>query len=163
MLPPPGTIGCSRGLHEMWRGDVLEAAAPSPSTPRASSRISAHAKRVSLGIIEPKPDLAAALVGLQVEVRPVPLHIETFTYFNRLAARGELPVGALSWDPRTAVCVVLASEGYPESSSEGDEIVGLDEVLADYVAANSPLAPAIQGRIVCTTSGATPCPVITAP
>jgi hypothetical protein len=36
----------------------------------------------------------------------------------------------------------------------------LDQVLADYVSAASPIAPAIQGRIVCTTSGATACPVV---
>ncbi len=34
----------------------------------------------------------------------------------------------ISWSAEKAVCVVLASEGYPESSSEGDEISGLDEV-----------------------------------
>jgi phosphoribosylamine--glycine ligase len=34
----------------------------------------------------------------------------------------------VSWSNEKAVCVVLASEGYPESSSEGDEITGLDEV-----------------------------------
>ena len=30
------------------------------------------------------------------------------------------------WDPRAAVCVVLASRGYPEGSSSGDAIAGLD-------------------------------------
>lgn len=35
----------------------------------------------------------------------------------------------------------------------------MDQVLADYVAGNSPLSPTLQGRIVCTTSGATACPV----
>jgi phosphoribosylamine---glycine ligase len=34
----------------------------------------------------------------------------------------------VSWSAERAVCVVLASEGYPESPSEGDEIMGLDEV-----------------------------------
>ncbi|QIN78651.1 phosphoribosylamine--glycine ligase [Rubrobacter marinus] len=34
----------------------------------------------------------------------------------------------VSWSNEKTVCVVLASEGYPESSSEGDEISGLDEV-----------------------------------
>jgi phosphoribosylamine---glycine ligase len=32
----------------------------------------------------------------------------------------------LEWDPRAAVCVVLASRGYPQSSSSGDAIAGLD-------------------------------------
>ena len=34
----------------------------------------------------------------------------------------------ISWSTERTVCVVLASEGYPESSSEGDEILGLDAV-----------------------------------
>jgi phosphoribosylamine--glycine ligase len=33
-----------------------------------------------------------------------------------------------TWDERTAVCVVLASRGYPERASTGDPIAGLDEV-----------------------------------
>lgn len=47
-----------------------------------------------------------------------------------LAACAEENIGGreISWSPERAVCVVLASEGYPESSSEGDKIVGLDEV-----------------------------------
>jgi phosphoribosylamine--glycine ligase len=34
------------------------------------------------------------------------------------------------WDPRAAVCVVLASRGYPASSSSGDPIAGLDRLPA---------------------------------
>jgi phosphoribosylamine--glycine ligase len=34
----------------------------------------------------------------------------------------------ISWSADKSVCVVLASEGYPETSSSGDEISGLDEV-----------------------------------
>jgi phosphoribosylamine--glycine ligase len=41
---------------------------------------------------------------------------------------GGLAGVALDWDPRTAVCVVLASAGYPASSSSGDVIAGLDAV-----------------------------------
>jgi phosphoribosylamine---glycine ligase len=37
----------------------------------------------------------------------------------------------LEWDPRPAVCVVLASGGYPASASSGDVIGGLDRVPAD--------------------------------
>ena len=34
----------------------------------------------------------------------------------------------VTWSAEKAVCVVLASEGYPESSSSGDEISGLDNI-----------------------------------
>jgi phosphoribosylamine--glycine ligase len=37
----------------------------------------------------------------------------------------------LEWDPRAAVCVVLASRGYPATSSSGDVISGLDGVPAE--------------------------------
>jgi phosphoribosylamine--glycine ligase len=36
----------------------------------------------------------------------------------------------VAWSADKAVCVVLASEGYPESSSSGDEISGLDNIPA---------------------------------
>ncbi|HWE34203.1 MAG TPA: phosphoribosylamine--glycine ligase [Solirubrobacteraceae bacterium] len=41
---------------------------------------------------------------------------------------GGLRNGVLEWDPAIAVTVVLASAGYPESSSSGDVISGLDGV-----------------------------------
>jgi phosphoribosylamine--glycine ligase len=34
----------------------------------------------------------------------------------------------LTWDPRPAVCVVMASKGYPATSSKGDQIGGLEWV-----------------------------------
>lgn len=43
------------------------------------------------------------------------------------AANGKLPDGAMTWDPRTAVCVILASAGYPASSDKGRAITGVDE------------------------------------
>ena len=54
-------------------------------------------------------------------------------------------------------------DGYPNvvSSIASREI--LDQVLAEYVTATPLLSPSIQGRITCTTSGATACPVLTAP
>jgi len=36
---------------------------------------------------------------------------------------------ALDWDPRPAVCVVMASEGYPGSYTKGHPIRGLDEAV----------------------------------
>jgi phosphoribosylamine--glycine ligase len=47
------------------------------------------------------------------------------------ARRGGLAGHALQWSPQAAVCVVLASGGYPESSSSGDVITGLENVPAD--------------------------------
>jgi phosphoribosylamine--glycine ligase len=39
----------------------------------------------------------------------------------------ELPAENLDWDPRPAVCVVMASQGYPGAYSKGKVIRGLDE------------------------------------
>ena len=52
-------------------------------------------------------------------------------------------------------------DGYPNFTSRATTQNIMDQVLADYVQANSPIAPAIQGRITCTTSAATACPVVT--
>ncbi len=40
---------------------------------------------------------------------------------------GELDKVTLKWDPRPAVCVVMASEGYPGDYEKGRKIFGLDE------------------------------------
>ena len=39
----------------------------------------------------------------------------------------QFPEGRLEWDPRPAVCVVLASQGYPGNYSKGKVITGLAE------------------------------------
>jgi phosphoribosylamine---glycine ligase len=36
-------------------------------------------------------------------------------------------IGALEWDPRAAVCVVMASEGYPGPYEKGKPIRGLED------------------------------------
>jgi phosphoribosylamine--glycine ligase len=43
---------------------------------------------------------------------------------------GDLTGVEISWDPRTAVCVVMASQGYPGSYEKGKRIQGLDKVEA---------------------------------
>ena len=43
-------------------------------------------------------------------------------------ARGTLKDTSLDWSDDRSVCVVLASKGYPQSSSSGDIISGLDEL-----------------------------------
>jgi len=49
----------------------------------------------------------------------------------RATRRGGLAGAVLEWDARWAVSVVLASRGYPASSSSGDAIAGLDEIGDD--------------------------------
>jgi 2',3'-cyclic-nucleotide 2'-phosphodiesterase (5'-nucleotidase family) len=56
--------------------------------------------------------------------------------------------------------IAQGGDGYPNVFGRSTTRDILDQVLADYVVANTPLNPAIQGRINCVTSGSTPCPVI---
>jgi hypothetical protein len=55
--------------------------------------------------------------------------------------------------------MATGGDGYPDVYARGATQGLLDEVVADWVTANNPVSPAIQGRIVCATSGTTPCPV----
>jgi 2',3'-cyclic-nucleotide 2'-phosphodiesterase (5'-nucleotidase family)/predicted AlkP superfamily phosphohydrolase/phosphomutase len=57
--------------------------------------------------------------------------------------------------------MATGGDGYPVVFSRGTTQDIMDQVLADYLTANTPISPVIQGRIVCTTSGATACPVVT--
>jgi hypothetical protein len=59
--------------------------------------------------------------------------------------------------------VAAGGDGYPVIIAQMTSRDIMEQDLADHVAANSPVSPAIQGRIVCTSSGATLCPTITAP
>jgi phosphoribosylamine--glycine ligase len=44
-------------------------------------------------------------------------------------ARGDLQQNAIEWHDKAAVCVVMASGGYPSSYAKGFPIMGLEEVL----------------------------------
>jgi phosphoribosylamine--glycine ligase len=55
---------------------------------------------------------------------------------------------ALDWDSRPAVTVVLASAGYPATSSSGDVIRGLSEVPTDVFVTHAGTAVDAQGEIV---------------
>jgi 2',3'-cyclic-nucleotide 2'-phosphodiesterase (5'-nucleotidase family) len=56
--------------------------------------------------------------------------------------------------------MVSGGDGYPNFFSRSTSQGILDQVTADYISAHSPISPSIQGRITCTTSGATACPVV---
>jgi 2',3'-cyclic-nucleotide 2'-phosphodiesterase (5'-nucleotidase family) len=57
--------------------------------------------------------------------------------------------------------MVTGGDGYPNFNSRATTRDIMDQVAADYIAASTPISPSIQGRVVCTTTGATACPVQT--
>jgi len=57
--------------------------------------------------------------------------------------------------------MAAGGDGYPVLSSRATTRELMDQVLADYIQASTPVSPAIQGRIVCSSSGATACPTVT--
>ena len=59
---------------------------------------------------------------------------------------------ALDWDPRPAVTVVLASAGYPETSSSGDVIPGLDATCPQMSSSPTP-GPRVDARATLVTAG----------
>jgi phosphoribosylamine--glycine ligase len=58
------------------------------------------------------------------------LRSDLLDLLQRATTPGGLSDATLEWDERAAVTVVLASRGYPESSSKGDVIRGLDDAEA---------------------------------
>jgi phosphoribosylamine---glycine ligase len=61
---------------------------------------------------------------------------------------GGLEGVTLEWSPDTAVTVVLASRGYPESSSSGDVISGLDQVPEEVFVTHAGTARTPDGAII---------------
>jgi 2',3'-cyclic-nucleotide 2'-phosphodiesterase (5'-nucleotidase family) len=85
----------------------------------------------------------------------------------RQAADGSCTGGAidltstsLSYSMAINDFMAYGGDGYPNVASKMTTQNIMDQVLADYITLNTPVSPAIQGRIVCTTSGATVCPVV---
>jgi phosphoribosylamine--glycine ligase len=64
------------------------------------------------------------------------------------AARGEMPVGALAWDARMAVCVVVAAPGYPDAPRTGDPIGGLATLENDVLVFHAGTGRRADGQLV---------------
>jgi phosphoribosylamine--glycine ligase len=66
------------------------------------------------------------------EAQPVLMRLKTdLAHVLLLAATGRLSeLESLEWDPRPAVCVVMASEGYPGEYTKGHAISGIDDANA---------------------------------
>jgi len=64
------------------------------------------------------------------ECQPITLRMD-FDLYDYLVACTEGKLSEIpkpSWTNKTAVCIVLASEGYPESYPKNEEIIGLDTI-----------------------------------
>ena len=77
------------------------------------------------------------------------LRTDLLELLQRSVTPGGLHGVVLDWDPRTAVTVVLASRGYPASSSSGDVIRGLERADAEVTHAGT----AERGGAIVTNGG----------
>jgi phosphoribosylamine--glycine ligase len=75
------------------------------------------------------------------------LRSDLFDALLAATRRGGLAGASLEWSPQCSVCVVLASAGYPESSSSGDPISGL-EAAGEAVELLHAGTALVDGRIV---------------
>jgi phosphoribosylamine--glycine ligase len=76
------------------------------------------------------------------------LHTDLLELLQLALVPGGLSGARLEWTPDTAVTLVLASRGYPASSSSGDRITGLDRVPDDVWVTHAGTARAPDGSFV---------------
>ncbi len=76
------------------------------------------------------------------------LRSDLLELFRAAATPGGLAGVTLEWDRRTAVTIVMASRGYPEGSSSGQVIEGLDRVPEDVYVTHAGTACDAEGRLV---------------
>ena len=67
------------------------------------------------------------------ECQPILMRMESdlFEYLMGSVSGTLGAMSPISWKDKSAVCIVLASKGYPESYPKGDEIFGLDQTFED--------------------------------
>jgi phosphoribosylamine--glycine ligase len=75
------------------------------------------------------------------------LRSDPLELLDRAARPGGLEDASIEWAPDWAVTVVLASRGYPESSSSGDRIEGLDDLGDDVEVLHAGTADADGGVV----------------
>jgi phosphoribosylamine--glycine ligase len=76
------------------------------------------------------------------------LRSDLLDLMQRATTEGGLAGAELDWDERTAVTVVMASAGYPASSSNGDPISGLGDVDAAVEVTHAGTARDAGGGVV---------------
>jgi len=77
-----------------------------------------HPKALEFNARFGDPETQPALMRMKGDIVPI----------LEACIRGDLSKRSIEWDPRTAVCVVMASKGYPGTYEKGKVIKGLDEV-----------------------------------
>ena len=83
------------------------------------------------------------------EAQPILLRLRSdLAALCRAGAAGRLEGGAVAWDPRSALGVVLAAEGYPGAVRRGDPIRGLDRDLPETRVFHGGTAPGEDGETV---------------
>jgi phosphoribosylamine--glycine ligase len=76
------------------------------------------------------------------------LRSDLLELLERATEPGGLEGVELEWDGRTAITVVLASRGYPETASEGDVISGLERVPPEVYVTHAGTARLASGEVV---------------
>ena len=85
------------------------------------------------------PETQPLLMRFKGDILPILLDV----------AKGRLKTADFEWDPRSAVCVVIASRGYPGKYEKGEVIDGLDSLAeSDDVVVFHAGTASRQGRIV---------------
>ena len=87
------------------------------------------------------------------ECQPILVRMESdlFEYLDASVDGRLASLPPVSWKKKSAVCVVLASSGYPESYPKNDEITGLDSVGDDVVVFHA--GTKIENNKVLTSGG----------
>jgi len=69
------------------------------------------------------------------ECQPILVRMDSdlFEYLKASADGNLEKLPAVSWKKQSAICIVLASKGYPESYPKNDEITGLDSIDENHV------------------------------
>ena len=83
------------------------------------------------------------------ETQPIMLRLRSdLAELCLAAAAGCLASATAQWDPRAALAVVLAADGYPGSARRGDPIAGLEEDLPDTRVFHAGTAHGEGGQVV---------------
>ena len=94
------------------------------------------------------------------EAQPVMMRLQSDLVEHCLAAvNGTLDMQTAEWDPRSAVGIVLAAGGYPETYASGEVISGLDEASEDSSAKIFHAGTKLDGDQVVTSGGRVLCAV----